>query len=403
MHIIMEDKMKKIIFALACLALAFSFVSCEKKSAEEKSQVDIEALESKINELEAKLSETKSTEETAENSTPAPVEKQTSKWKGDSYIRIDSPRDEDEKYLYNVYNVDEVKLDFTGSVSPDCQSIRVIWAPYDSKYIQEYLEGRRTKVPDQYGYDETDVIKIDDWTLKEFKPGDTTFAYHVGGKLDNLIQGTNCYRFIATFEDGSQKTYSLTYYVYCGGGAEKAKPVIYLYPKKKQNVTVSVSPEGGVIESIPEMGKEWKVTAWPDGKIVEKKSKKEYPYLYWESRDKDYTSSITEGFVIATEEAEDFFKEKLTVLGLNEKEIADFNEYWIPELSGKPYLYITFIPQEQQDKEAPLTVSPKPDSVIRVFFDHRKLDEPIEVEEQILTPRTRSGFAVVEWGGRRYR
>lgn len=62
----------------------------------------------------------------------------------------------------------------------------------------------------------------------------------------------------------------MTYYVYCGGAAEKAKPVIYLYPTKKQDVTVSVSPEGGVTESIPEMGKAWKVTAWPDGKIVEK-------------------------------------------------------------------------------------------------------------------------------------
>ncbi|MBQ1662326.1 MAG: hypothetical protein II054_07475, partial [Treponema sp.] len=257
--------MKKIIFTLACLGLSLAFVSCEKKS-------DIQSLENKISELEAKLNAqgtsegTGSSEKSEPAETVAAVEKSepaTSKWKGDSYIRIDSPKDEDQKYLYNVYNVDEVKLDFTGSVSPDCQSIRVIWAPYDSKYIQEYLEGRRTKVPDQYGYDETDTIKIDDWTLKEFKPGDTTFAYHVGGKLDNLIQGTNCYRFIATFEDGSQKTYSLTYYVYCGGGAERAKPVIYLYPKKKQNVTVSVAPEGGVTESIPEMGKEWKVTAWP--------------------------------------------------------------------------------------------------------------------------------------------
>ncbi|MBP5452214.1 MAG: hypothetical protein J6Y16_08265, partial [Treponema sp.] len=213
----------------------------------------------------------------------------------------------------------------------------------------------------------------------------------------------NFYRFIATFNDGSQKSYSMTYYVYCGGAAEKAKPVIYLYPTKKQDITVSVAPEGGVTESIPEMGKAWKVTAWPDGKIVEKKSGKEYPYLFWESKDNDIPINLSEGFVVATSELKSFFEQKLSILGLNQKEIEDFNEYWIPEMQGKPYVFISFYTKERIDSEAPLKVSPKPDTVIRVYFDHLKLDQPFDVPEQQLEPAGRQGFAVVEWGGRRYK
>ena len=187
--------------------------------------------------------------------------------------------------------------------------------------------------------------------------------------------------------------------------SEKGKPVIYLYPLKKTDVSVKVEPKGGVTVSIPEYKKGWKVTAEPDGKITDKKTKKEYPYLFWESN--DYTGAVdtAEGFVVKTSELESFFDEKLCILGLNEKEISDFKEFWIPEINKeeKPYTFITFYSQEKINKEAPLTISPKPDSVIRVYFDHLGLDEIIETAEQNLTPVQRSGFSVVEWGGRKYK
>lgn len=387
--------MKRIFLALTGLSLLVILASCTKAQASTVAnalsqevtvtdQETIDSLESKISDLEDALNSIKEKEEV----------QQTKVSYEESYIRITEPKDGAEKYLYNVTNVDDVKLTFTGEVSANCKSIRVLWAPESESFIQYYLEGRTSKL---------NGIKVDDFVLKQFKPGDRTFIYNVGGKLDNLQQGTNHYRFIATFNDGSQKSYSMSYYVYCGGAAEKAKPVIYLYPKKKQDVTVSVAPEGGVTESIPEMGKAWKVTAWPDGKIVEKKSGKEYPYLFWESKDNDTPIDLSEGFVVKTSELKAFFEQKLSILGLNQKEIADFNEYWIPEMQGKAYVFINFYTKERIDREAPLTVSPKPDTVIRVYFDHIKLDTPFEVPEQQLEPAGRQGFAVVEWGGRRYK
>ena len=387
--------MKRIFLALSALSLLVILASCTKAQANTVAnalsqevtvtdQETIDSLESKISDLEDALNSIKEKEEV----------EQTKVSYEESYIRITEPKDGAEKYLYNVTNVDDVKLTFKGEVSSNCKSIRVLWAPESDSFIQYYLEGRTSKL---------NGIKVDDFVLKQFKPGDRTFIYNVGGKLDNLQQGTNHYRFIATFNDGSQKSYSMSYYVYCGGAAEKAKPVIYLYPKKKQDVTVSVAPEGGVTESIPEMGKAWKVTAWPDGKIVEKKSGKEYPYLFWESKDNDTPIDLSEGFVVKTSELKAFFEQKLSILGLNQKEIADFNEYWIPEMQGKAYVFINFYTKERIDREAPLTVSPKPDTVIRVYFDHIKLDTPFEVPEQQLEPAGRQGFAVVEWGGRRYK
>ena len=55
--------------------------------------------------------------------------------------------------------------------------------------------------------------------------------------------------------------------------------------------------------------------------------------------------------------------------------------------------------EEQYEELAPLTVTPEPDSVVRVHMVSLPLDEPIEIPEQELTPMERTGFTVVEWGG----
>ncbi len=322
-----------------------------------------------------------------------------SAWAGPtSYIRIVDPEyDESTRYAYNTDSISEVAYVFKGEVSADCVSIRVLWSSGDENNIDEYLANYSKPVKG---------ITVDDFELKKFRPGDRSFIYNASGRLDNLVWGSNYYRFIAKFSDGRLKTYNLTLWVHTGGAAERAKPVIYLYPTKKQNVKVTVSPKGGVTESIPEMGSGWNVTAYPDGKIVDRKSKQEYPYLFWESDDGEVKVNTDSGFVVSTENLESFFKEKLAFLGLNEKEIADFNEYWIPELTsgGKPYVFISFYSQERIDAEAPLKVSPKPDTVIRVYFEHILLDEPIEVQEQVLVKGAqRKGFTVTEWGGLRYK
>lgn len=313
-------------------------------------------------------------------------------------IRISSPSEGSDLYVYNSESVYDYKVSFEGRVSPGCNSIRVIWAPGSEANIIKYLVSGNKNV-----YFDEKTYQIDDFTLKQFQKGSTYFEYNAAGKYDNLVFGSNTYLFVANFNDGTVEYCFHTIYVHFGGYAERAKPVIYLYPTKTQDVKVKVSPKGGVTESIPEMGKQWKVTATPEGKIIDKATKKEYPYLYWESKDDGKAIDMSEGFVVETADLESFFEEKLAILGLNDKEIADFTEFWIPELQGKEYIFINFHSQEKIDAEAPLTISPKPDSVIRVYFDHKKLDSKIEVKEQKLTPATRKGFAAVEWGGKRYK
>lgn len=316
------------------------------------------------------------------------------------YFRIDWPVNGDDLYVYNYSTLDGYVTTFDGAVSSDCVSIRVLWAPADEWAIDKYLYCGTPAAPknNTAGYSG----RIDDYVLKQYKPGDNAFVYNVGGSLDNLEWGTNYYRFIATFRDGSVEMCNLKIYVRQGGYAEKAKPVIYLYPEEKTEVKVTVSPEGGVTESIPEYGRGWDVFATPDGRITDKLTGKEYPYLFWESRDNGSQIDMSEGFVVKTAELQSFFEEKLAYIGLTASEIADFTEYWVPELQGKPYVFITFYSPERIDSEAPLSITPAPDTVIRVYFDHKLLDAPITTAEQNLTSCKRDGFTVVEWGGKRY-
>jgi hypothetical protein len=65
--------------------------------------------------------------------------------------------------------------------------------------------------------------------------------------------------------------------------------------------------------------------------------------------------------------------DKLSKLGLNQNEIIDFKEYWVAKLLEvkKSYIFITFESKENQDIDAPLVITPKPDSIIRVFMDYK--------------------------------
>jgi len=109
------------------------------------------------------------------------------------------------------------------------------------------------------------------------------------------------------------------------------------------------------------------------------------------------------GFVVADRNVSKFLKEKLAVLGLNEKETADFMEFWYPKFDNAPYYYITFMEKSEFDKLAPLSVTPAPDSVIRVYMDYAPLMKPVKVEAPTLKTPVRSGFTVVEWGGALHR
>ena len=104
---------------------------------------------------------------------------------------------------------------------------------------------------------------------------------------------------------------------------------------------------------------------------------------------------------VAREDTVSFLEEKLAILGLNERESADFITYWLPILSQSDYNRITF-PCADDARLVPLQCQPQPDTLIRVYMLSEGLDEAVMMELQTLMPAPiRTGLTVVEWGGSR--
>lgn len=185
-------------------------------------------------------------------------------------------------------------------------------------------------------------------------------------------------------------------------GACAGKPVIYLYPTQEQAVSVKVNTSHRAFISWPEYGPAngtgWQVTATPEGKITETSSGKNYPYLFWE--DLINYATPNKGFIVAKQDIPKFLDTKLGFIGLNQQEINDFKEFWVPKMQQSPWYKISFLQTEAMNRTAPLQIQPKPDTLIRVFMDYKELKSPENIKEQNLQPATRSGFTAVEWGGK---
>ena len=177
------------------------------------------------------------------------------------------------------------------------------------------------------------------------------------------------------------------------------EPIIYLYPQTKQRISISFNKIVNIYNSTPEYRNGWNIIADKTGKIINSSDGKSYPYLFWEGWSLIFPIQ-SKGFVVKQSEVSNFLAETLTKLGLSFKEKNDFMEAWLPYFSNSPYYFITFLDQNVIDKIAPLQISPKPDTVIRVLMDVKPLEKPIVVEKQKLKQAPqRKGFTVVEWGG----
>ena len=175
------------------------------------------------------------------------------------------------------------------------------------------------------------------------------------------------------------------------------EPVIYLYPTKEQTVNVKLDFKGQLTCTYPAYKDGWTVKAEPDGTLTSLADGKTYSYLYWEGTSHEKWD-MSKGFVVKASDTAGFLQEKLAYIGLTPREYNEFIVYWLPELQKNPYNLITFAGKEYEDI-AKLTVTPKPDSMLRVMMVFRPLEKPVKVEEPKLTPLTRKGFTVVEWGG----
>lgn len=174
------------------------------------------------------------------------------------------------------------------------------------------------------------------------------------------------------------------------------KPVIYLYPEKKTKVKVNIQLDGQFTCTYPKYNNGWVVTAYPDGTLYDKNNKS-YNYLYWEGiTNTEY--DFSKGFCVKGSDTAEFLEETLDKLGLNRKEANEFIIYWLPQMQNNKYNLITF-QNDAYTNSAKLNITPKPESVIRVFMTYKSLNEKIDIEPQELITPKRNGFTVVEWGG----
>ena len=177
--------------------------------------------------------------------------------------------------------------------------------------------------------------------------------------------------------------------------AECGKPVVYLYPEKPMQVSVEVGAE--ITKSEPLYSKGWKVLADPSGKLVW--NGKTFDSLYWEGLGNGIYPEINSGFVVAKENIQSTLTDHLTKLGLNENEKRDFMEFWLPKMPETPFVRLTWFGTREMDNLAPLKITPKPDTSIRIFLDYEGLNSKIDLRSQRLSSIPRNGFTLVEWGG----
>ena len=171
------------------------------------------------------------------------------------------------------------------------------------------------------------------------------------------------------------------------------KPAIYLYPRHKQKINVSLSINGAMTKSIPSYAKGWSVLVDTNGTIENK-----YDYLFYENT-LETIELPNEGWIKQGNTLNVWFDAILPKLGLNAKEIEQFKEYWLKELDKDTLYEVKLFSLSFLSENMTLTIEPKPDTLIRVIFNFKVIKESYDIRAPFIITPTRIGFHVLEWGG----
>ena len=180
----------------------------------------------------------------------------------------------------------------------------------------------------------------------------------------------------------------------------RAKPVLYLYPTKETNIEVKFENPNLLTTTYPKYKSSWNVKVSPNGDMKDKDGKYYYA-LYWD--EKRYNEvDFHEGFYVESKNAIKFLEEKLSIIGLNDKERNEFIMYWLPIMENNKKNLVYFELTKERELGNKLIINPKPDSLLRVSIHIKKVNEKVNIKEQKLEAFTRVGFTAVEWGGMTY-
>lgn len=105
------------------------------------------------------------------------------------------------------------------------------------------------------------------------------------------------------------------------------------------------------------------------------------------------------GWVVKYDNLDTWFDDNLPRLGLNEKETTQFKEYWLEKLPEANYYELKIFEKEFLKQNIGLLITPEPDTLIRLEFYFKPLEEKINIQEPTIKTPERIGFTVVEWGG----
>lgn len=177
------------------------------------------------------------------------------------------------------------------------------------------------------------------------------------------------------------------------------KPILYLYPEEETEVTVSFEQPENLTTTYPKYIDSWKVTASPNGDLYDSEGKYYYG-LYWDEKDSE--RSYVEGFYVEKDNAIPFLEEKMSTIGLNDRERNEFIMYWLPIMEKNKHNLVYFELTDERDYYSKINISPKPDSILRMAMHLKKVDGYVKIKEQKLPTFERNGFTVVEWGGVSY-
>lgn len=181
----------------------------------------------------------------------------------------------------------------------------------------------------------------------------------------------------------------------------RAKPVLYLYPTRKTTVKVTFEKPQLLTTTYPKYTNAWEITAYPNGDLYDKDNKYYYA-LYWEEALEKPVDFKT-GFYVEAKDAIKFLEEKLTFIGLNERERNEFIMYWLPILEANQKNLVYFELTQERQAGNQLFIQPTPDSLLRIGIHIMKVATKTDIIAQKLSSFKRQGFVAVEWGGTLYR
>lgn len=208
------------------------------------------------------------------------------------------------------------------------------------------------------------------------------------------------------------------------------KPVVYLYPTEPTKVSVSLKGHYDFTATVPTYHNGWNVLANPNGTLIDLQPQhtncsgisgtfkgleyakeacqnNSYPYLYWSGNSYNISYPTQEhGWIVGKDELAAFLDQKLAYLGLSSAEKKEMLTYWVPEIIDKnvPFYKVSFLQTAQMNEIAPMQITPRPDTLFRIFLDYTPLQsKPVILPApQSLQTLHRKGFTVVEWGGKHY-